>query len=89
MEELEEVLKKIPNNKASGLDNIPGEVWKTGDYNEELLNFCNGVYNQQPIERWTEGCLLPFPKKETWVSPQTIEELLLQHMQLRSTICFS
>ena len=23
MEELEEVLKKIPNNKASGLDNIP------------------------------------------------------------------
>ena len=39
------------------------EVWKIGDYNEELLNFCNGVYNQQPIERWTEGCLLPFPKK--------------------------
>ena len=53
--ELEEVLKKIPANKASGLDNIPGEIWETLDHNEELLNFCNGVYNLQPIERWTEG----------------------------------
>ena len=49
--ELEEVLKKIPSNKASGLDNIPGAFWKTGDYNEELLNFFNGVYNKQPIEK--------------------------------------
>ena len=63
MDELEDVLKKVPNQKACGLDNIPGEVWKTSDFNKELLKFCNGVYNQQPIERWTEGCILPFPKK--------------------------
>ena len=89
MEELEEVLKKISNNKASELDNIPGEVWKTGDYNEEILNFCNGVYNKNLLSGGQKDAYFPSPKKETWVSPQTIEELLLQRMQLRSTICFS
>ena len=28
-----------------------------------LLNFCNSVYSQNQIKRWTEGCLLTFPKK--------------------------
>ena len=51
MDELEDVLEKVPNQKVCGLDNIPGEVWKTGDFNEVLLKFCNGLYNQQPIER--------------------------------------
>ena len=30
---------------------------------EILLGFCNDVYQQEPIESWVEGCLLPFPKK--------------------------
>ena len=62
-EELEKVLTKIQNGKACGLDNIPPEVWKTGNFNDELLAFCNAVYNQENIERWKEGCILPFPKK--------------------------
>ena len=57
----------MPNQKSCGLDNIPGEVWKTGDFNKELLKFFNGVYQQEPIERWTEGCILPFPKKGDFV----------------------
>ena len=24
---------------------------------------CNAVYNQNPIDRWMKGCILPFPKK--------------------------
>ena len=63
MDELEVVIKKLTNNKACGLDDIPGEVWKTGSFNDELLQFCNGVYNGRPIDRWTVGCILPFPKK--------------------------
>ena len=28
-----------------------------------LLRFCNAVYNQNRIERWTKGKILPFSKK--------------------------
>ena len=62
-EELERVLKRLKNGKASGLDNIPPEVWKTGNFNDILLKLCNEVYSQKRIQAWTEGCILPFPKK--------------------------
>ena len=57
------VLRKIKSRKAAGLDEIPPEVWKTRDIDEILLWHCNAVYNQNPIDRWTKGCILPFPKK--------------------------
>ena len=60
-EELDSVLRKIKNRKAAGLDEIPPEVWKTRQFDDILL--CNAVYNQNPIDRWTKGCILPFPKK--------------------------
>ena len=44
---------------TAALDNIPAEVWLTG----ELLDFCNKVYQQDSIDRWTERCILPSPKK--------------------------
>ena len=61
--ELDSVLRKIKNRKAAGLDEIPPEVWKTRQYDDILLRHCNAVYNQNPIDRWTKGCILPFPKK--------------------------
>ena len=63
MDELAVVMKHLANGKACGLDYIPAEVWKTGEFNQELLDLCNAVYNQIPIEKWTEGCILPFPRK--------------------------
>ena len=62
-EELDSVLRKIKNRKAAGLDEIPPEVWKTRQFDDILLWHCNAVYNQNPIDRWTKGCILPFPKK--------------------------
>ena len=56
-------VRSIQHGKAVGLDKIPAEVWKLGEFQEILLHFCNSVYNQDPIKRWNEGCLLPFPKK--------------------------
>ena len=53
----------IQNRKACGLDEIPSQVWKLKDFHQTLLDMCNSVYNQDPIARWSEGCLLPFPKK--------------------------
>ena len=55
--------EKIKNGKAAGLDEIPPEVWKTRQFDDILLRHCNAVYNQNPIDRWMKGCILPFPKK--------------------------
>ena len=62
-EELDLVLRRIKNRKAAGLDEIPPEVWKTRQFDDILLRQCNAVYSQNRIERWTKGCILPFPKK--------------------------
>ena len=57
--ELDLVLKKLKNKKAAGLDGIPSEGWKTGKFKYLLLYYCNGVYNGNVIQSWTEGCILP------------------------------
>ena len=63
LDELNIVLKNTKNKKACGLDNIPAEVWKLGNFNDTLLSLCNAVYHGNPIDKWREGCILPFPKK--------------------------
>ena len=62
-EQLDSVLRKIKNRKAAGLDEIPPEVMKTREFDDILLRLCNAVYNHNTIDRWTKGCILPFPKK--------------------------
>ena len=63
MQEPNLVLRKITNRKAAGLDEIPPEVWKTREFNDILLQYYNAIYNQNTNDRWTKGCILPFPKK--------------------------
>ena len=36
---------------------------KYGKFDDILLRYCNAVYNQNTIDRWTKGCIFPFPKK--------------------------
>ena len=60
IEELDSVLRKIKNRKAAELDEIPPEVWKTRQFDDI---HCIAVYNQNPIDRLMNGCILPFPKK--------------------------
>ena len=62
-EELDVVLIKINNRKAASLDEIPPEVWKTRKFNDIVLRYCNTIYNQNIIDRWTKGCILSFLKK--------------------------
>ena len=61
--ELTKAIKSIQSGKAVGLDEIPAEVWKLEDFQKFLLESCNSVYSHETIERWREGCILPFPKK--------------------------
>ena len=64
-EELDEVLRKIKNRKTASLDEIPPAVWKTRKFSKILLRYCNAIYNQNIIDRWTKNCILPFPTKVT------------------------
>ena len=50
-EELDSVLRKIKNRKATELDEIPQEVWKARKFDDILLIHCNAIYNQNPIDR--------------------------------------
>ena len=62
-EELDSVQRKIKNRKATGLEKIPADVWKTRKIDDIQLRDYNAVYNPNPIDRWMKGCILPFPKK--------------------------
>ena len=63
-QEFDSVLRKIKNRKAAGLDEIPLEVWLTREFDDVLLRHCNAGYNQNTIDRWTKGCIFPFPTKD-------------------------
>ena len=63
-EELKKYLKGFKNNKASGLDNIPIVVWKTGTLNIQLLEFCNKTWNGGRAEIWVKNGIIPLSKKE-------------------------
>ena len=62
-EELDSVLRNIKNRKTAGLEGIRPEIRKTRQFDDILLRHCNELYNQNPIDRWMKGCILPFPKK--------------------------
>ena len=38
-------------------------MWKTRKFDHILLQYCNAIYNQNPIDRWMKWCILLFPKK--------------------------
>ena len=64
-EELKLALRKILNRKAAELYEIGPEVWKTREFDDILLRYCNAVYNQNIIDRWTNGSI--HPKKDDLV----------------------
>ena len=54
---------------SAGFDEIPPEIWKTRQFDDILLPHCNAVYNQNPIDRWMKGCILPFHKEgDLWLA---------------------
>ena len=63
MEELDVVPIKIKNRKATGLDEIPPEVWRMRKFDDLLPRYYIAVYNQNTIEMWTKGGFLSSPMK--------------------------
>ena len=61
--ELQDATKATQNNKATGLDGIPAEVWKMDCLRDQLLKVCNKAYHGDVPAIWRKGAILPFPKK--------------------------
>ena len=66
---------------------------QTRQFNDILLRHCNTVYNQNPIDRWMKGCILPFPKKgdlglakNYWGITHTSIAAKIYHVLLRNRI---
>ena len=77
MDELQMAVNSMKNAKACGLDEIPTEVWKLDEFHHILLELCNGVYKQDSIDSWRDGCLLPFPKKGDLGTPKNYRGITL------------
>ena len=56
--------KNLKNWKDAGIDKIPSEVWKTREFIDIQLQHSYTVYNQNTIDGWKKGCILPFHKKD-------------------------
>ena len=63
MEELVKCVRGFKNNKASGLDDIPIEVWKSTALNTQLLQVCNKTLNGDRPDIWVKSGIVPLPKK--------------------------
>ena len=62
-EELLKCIESFKNGKASGLDNIPIEVWKIDALTDALLDVCNRTFHGDKPEIWGKSGLKPLPKK--------------------------
>jgi len=57
-------IKSTSKGKATGLDNIPAEVWKSGALLDQLLEVCNKAFitGDCPLT-WHKAAIIPIPKK--------------------------
>ena len=66
LSEVQEAIKKLKNQKALGIDNIPGELLKQADDSVAivLLKLCNSVWKSKIWpEDWKKSVFLTLPKK--------------------------
>ena len=78
--ELLKALNTIKNGKAYGLDEIPIEIWKINECQDFLLIFCNKVYEQDPIDIWNKGCIIPLLKKGDLSSSKNYRGITLTYI---------
>ena len=82
--ELTTVIKTINSGKASGLDLIPAEVWKSGALQDQLLKVCNKAFNigECPVI-WRKAAIIPVPKKGDLTNRQNYRGISLIPIALK------
>ena len=68
------------------VDELPPEVWMTKQFDDILLRHGNVVYNENTIDSWTKGCILPFPKKGDLRLAKNYRGIILTSITARSTM---
>ena len=70
--ELKVAVTSLSNNKCTGVDGIPAEVWKSGALDKQLLEVCNRtlIHGEKP-DLWSRSIIIPVPKKEISVPLKT------------------
>ena len=64
--EVLDAINSLPNNKAPGIDNIPGELLKSAKYEviPILTQICNKILRDKSWPKeWTQSVIIPLPKK--------------------------
>lgn len=64
--EVRTAIKKLKNNKAAGIDDMPGEIVKYGGERlvEEIFELIREIWNKEQIPmEWTESVIIPIFKK--------------------------
>ena len=56
-------IKQIKLGKATGLDDIPIEVWRLPNLRKDLLKFCNKTYLGNRLPEWGISGIVPIHKK--------------------------
>ena len=61
-EEYITVKASLKLGKAAGPDGIPPDVFKLCNFDDIILNFANGLFQDKKPEQWSTGNLIPIPK---------------------------
>ena len=77
--EITAAIKEMKNNKAEGIDGIPGEFWKNlgQEGMKVLIDLCRNIYvtGIWPSD-FTKAVIIPLPKKVNAVECRTIGQLV-------------
>ena len=61
-EEYTAVKSSLTLGKAAGPDGIPPDVFKLCNFDDLILSFANGLFEDEKPEQWSTGNLIPIPK---------------------------
>ncbi|XP_047486517.1 uncharacterized protein LOC125037418 [Penaeus chinensis] len=82
--ELLAAIKSTKAGKATGLDNVPAEIWKSGILTDELLEVCIKVFSTGNCPNiWRKAAIIPIPKKGDLTNRQNYRGISLIPIALK------